>query len=142
MSDCKKPIETMKNVQERLKYQCTSTERIREKQQQNSCSIQPIQNSACCRPHVTKQANTNLLRGSSSSSDCDPNPSRYFSSKSEYIKYQMEQYKKNSATNRYSTKLSNDVYHKQGAATASEKIQKLKFENSKCEKYSKCKTSF
>lgn len=77
----------------------------------------PINNLDCptnCRPQ--KQATTNLSR--------DVN-NRYYSSKSEYLKKQFQSYK---SCDTYSKVLNNETYHKQGAATASEKIQKLKFE--------------
>lgn len=95
----------------------TSTERLNKKKTLCNVFDSPVNNSDCCKIPITKRASTNLSRDQGN---------RYYSSKSEYLKKQMEGYKQQSC---YSNNLNNKYYHMQGAATASEKIQRINFEN-------------
>lgn len=103
----------------------TSTERLNIKKTLCVEFEKPVNNLDCCKTPITKQASTNLSRD---------HTKRYYSSKSEYLKKQMDGYKQQPC---YSSELNNKYYHKQGAASASEKIQRLNHEN-RDSKY--CKT--
>lgn len=95
----------------------TSTERLNKKKQMCNVFVKPVNNLDCCKIPITKRGSTNLSRDYGN---------RYYSSKSEYLKKQMEGYKQTSC---YSNELNNKYYHRQGAANASDKIQRINFEN-------------